>query len=51
MVAGALNRRFNPGEVRNHKDEIADMVIERLGLAFENERRDAGLDPVVMFKI
>ncbi|MGV2291891.1 hypothetical protein AAHK20_24475 [Trinickia sp. YCB016] len=42
---------MNPDEARNHKDEIADMVIERLGLALEDERLDAGLDAAVMFKL
>jgi hypothetical protein len=51
MVAGALNRRLNAGEARNHKDEITDMVIERLGLALEGERRDAALDAAMMFNI
>lgn len=35
LVAGAVNRRRNYRGDRNHKDEMADAIIDRLGLIIE----------------
>lgn len=43
VVAGALNRRMNYEGDRNVKDELADLIIDRLGLEIQ-ERALAELD-------
>ncbi|VCU72500.1 hypothetical protein PIGHUM_04600 [Pigmentiphaga humi] len=49
VIAGAVNRRLNFSGERNHKDEIADLIIRRLGLDFDREKTD--LDAAVMLKV
>ncbi|WP_410832621.1 DUF3800 domain-containing protein [Paraburkholderia sp. SIMBA_030] len=51
VVAGSANRRLNFTGTRNHKDDIADLVIERLGIELDSGERDADLDATVMFRI
>ncbi|MFP3458946.1 DUF3800 domain-containing protein, partial [Psychrobacter sp. SIMBA_152] len=51
VVAGSVNRRLNFAGTRNHKDEIADLVIERLGIELDSNERDVDLDATVMFRI
>jgi len=51
VVAGSANRRLNFAGTRNHKDEIADLVIERLGIELDSNERDVELDATVMFRI
>lgn len=48
LVAGAANRRLNPQAERNHKDEMADLVMDRLGLVLQ-EDAVPGLDAAAMF--
>lgn len=43
VVAGSANRRLNFTGTRNHKDDIADLVIERLGIELDSGERDADL--------
>ncbi|MGF6976337.1 hypothetical protein QFZ94_004787 [Paraburkholderia sp. JPY465] len=50
VIAGAVNRRLNFTGQRNHKDEIADLVIEKLGIELQDER-DPELDVTVVFRI
>ncbi|QBY56061.1 DUF3800 domain-containing protein [Cupriavidus oxalaticus] len=48
LIAGAANRRLNPQPERNHKDEMADAVLERLGLVMRQDEIP-GLDAAAMF--
>lgn len=50
MIAGAANRRLNFKGDRNHKDEVADLILDTLGIELE-EGRDAGLDAAILFRI
>lgn len=50
IVAGAVNRRLNPQAERNVKDEMADMIIEKLDLALA-EGNLPGLDSAALFRI
>lgn len=50
VVAGAVNRRLNPQNDRGYKDEMADMVIERLGLSL-CDGAVTGLDAAAMFLV
>ena len=50
VIAGAVNRRLNPQDERGHKDEMADMVIQRLGLVLEDESVP-GLDATALFRV
>ncbi|SAK86090.1 hypothetical protein AWB76_06011 [Caballeronia temeraria] len=51
VIAGSVNRRLNFSGTRNHKDDIADLVIERLGIGLNRDEVDADLDATVMFRI
>jgi len=48
VLAGAINRRLNYHGDRNVKDEMADMIIDRLGLAL-GEGDLPGLDATALF--
>ena len=37
LIAGAINRRLNFQGERNHKDEMSDLVIDKLGLSLTEE--------------
>jgi hypothetical protein len=50
LVAGTINRRLNPQEARNYKDEMADLVIDELGLAPEEEDFP-DLDSSALFRV
>lgn len=50
IVAGALNRRLNHKGDRNYKDEMADMIIDKLGLTL-NEGSLHGLDSAALFRV
>jgi Protein of unknown function (DUF3800) len=50
LIAGAVNRRLNPQEGRNHKDDMADRIIEELGLSLEEEHVP-GLDAAALFRV
>lgn len=50
MIAGAVNRRQNQRGDRNFKDEIADMIIERLDLQLKEDEVE-GLDATVLFRV
>lgn len=50
VVAGAVNRRLNPQAERNYKDEMADMVIDKLGLTFD-EGDLPELDSSALFRV
>jgi len=51
VVAGSVNRRLNFTGTRNHKDDIADLVIATLGIELDSDEQDADLDATVMFHI
>jgi len=51
LVAGSVNRRLNFTGTRNHKDDIADLVIATLGIELDGDEQDADLDATVMFRI
>lgn len=51
VIAGAVNRRLNPQNERGPKDEMADMVIERLNLSFEGDVTVQGLDASALFRV
>lgn len=50
IVAGAVNRRLNPQAERNYKDEMADMIIDKLGLILE-EGDLPELDSAALFRV
>lgn len=51
VIGGAINRILNsPGEARNHKDEMADMVVRTLGIQFKTEA-DERFDSATMFYV
>lgn len=50
IVAGAVNRRLNPQAERNHKDEMADIIIDKLGLTLD-EGDLPELDSAALFRI
>jgi len=50
MIAGAANRRLNFKGEWKHKDDIADLIIDTLGIELE-PGRDAGLDAAILFRI
>jgi len=50
LVAGAVNRRLNHTGERGVKDDIADMVIDRFGLAL-GEEDVPGLDATARFMV
>jgi hypothetical protein len=50
LVAGAINRKMNNKGKKNHKDEMADLVIQMLDLQFENDNLE-GLDVSALFRI
>lgn len=50
LVAGAINRKLNNTDEKNHKDEMADLVIHMLDLQFEQDKVE-GLDVSAPFKI
>lgn len=50
VLAGALNRRMNHEGDRNIKDDLADMIIERLGLDFA-EAEFPALDSSAFFHV
>ncbi|WP_160809738.1 DUF3800 domain-containing protein [Nitrosomonas sp. HPC101] len=50
VVAGAINRKMNNAADKNHKDEMADRVIDMLDLQFEQGNVN-GLDVSAHFKI
>lgn len=37
VLAGAVNRKLNHVGERNHKDEMADLIIDKLGIGLERE--------------
>ncbi len=50
LVAGATNRRLNHNGDRNHKDDMADLIIERLGLRL-NDEAVPELDATALFTL
>lgn len=50
VVAGAVNRRRNHRGERNHKDEMADLVIQQLDIQLE-EDEIPGVDATVWLHI
>ncbi len=50
VIAGAANRRLNFRGERNYKDEIADRVMDVLGLQLE-EGVAPEVDAAVLFRI
>lgn len=50
VVAGAVNRRLNHDGPRNHKDDMADLVVEMLGLDFAEGGVD-GIDAAALFVV
>ncbi|MFM0392923.1 DUF3800 domain-containing protein [Paraburkholderia phytofirmans] len=50
VIAGAANRRLNFRGDRNFKDDIADRIMDVLGLQLE-EGVAAEIDSAVLFKI
>ena len=51
VIGGAINRLLNnPGENRNHKDEMADMVVRTLGIQFRTEAHER-FDSAAMFYV
>ena len=50
LVAGAINRKLNHKGNRNHKDEMAELVIQMLDLQL-GENNIEGLDVSALFKI
>jgi hypothetical protein len=50
LIGGAVNRRLNHRGDRGHKDEMADMIVEQLGLDLTREGFDE-LDTVALFYI
>ncbi|MEX3690655.1 DUF3800 domain-containing protein [Paraburkholderia sp. BR14263] len=48
LVAGAANRKLNPQQERGYKDEMADLVMEELGLVMADDNVP-GLDAAAMF--
>jgi len=50
VVAGAFNRRLNHTGDRNFKDDMADLIIERLGLVLD-EGQFGGLDSSALFRM
>lgn len=50
VIAGSVNRRLNFQGARNHKDDIADLVIDRLGIEIE-DFHDETLDAAVLFRL
>lgn len=50
LVAGAINRKMNHAGDKNHKDDMADLVIQMLDLEFQQDNVE-GLDVSVLFKI
>lgn len=48
LIAGAANRRLNPQQERGYKDEMADYVMEELGLVLADDNVP-GLDAAAMF--
>ncbi len=50
LVAGAVNRRLNHRGDRNVKDEMADMIIDQLGLALEEDDLP-DLDATALFRV
>ena len=51
VIGGAINRKLNDlGGPRNHKDEMADMVIRTLGIQFKTEPHER-FDSAAMFYV
>jgi hypothetical protein len=50
LVAGAVNRRLNHRGDRNYKDDMADRIINVLGLTL-NEEDLPSLDSTALFRI
>jgi hypothetical protein len=50
LIAGAVNRRLNHRGDRNHKDDMADRIIDELGLVLEEEDLP-GLDASALFRV
>jgi hypothetical protein len=50
VIGGAINRQLNHNGPRSHKDDMADLVVQELGLDLVAEQV-AGLDSTVMFYI
>ncbi|WP_238361281.1 hypothetical protein [Burkholderia thailandensis] len=50
VIAGAANRRLNFKGERNHKDDIADRVMDTLGLTLE-EGEAPEVDAAVLFRV
>jgi hypothetical protein len=50
LIAGAVNRRLNHRGDRNFKDEMADQIIEELGLKLEEENLP-DLDAAALFRV
>jgi hypothetical protein len=51
VIGGAINRILNnPGETRNHKDEMADMVVRTLGIQIRTEAHER-FDSAAMFYV
>lgn len=48
LIAGAVNRRLNHKGDRNFKDDMADMIVGKLGLAL-NEEELPDLDAAALF--
>lgn len=50
VIAGAANRRVNFKGERNHKDDIADRVMDTLELELE-EGKAPNVDAAVLFRV
>lgn len=50
VVAGAINRKLNHQGARNHKDELADIIANGIGLDLA-EGQVSGIDTAVLLKL
>ncbi|MBO8087532.1 MAG: DUF3800 domain-containing protein [Marichromatium sp.] len=50
LIAGAINRKMNHQGDRNHKDDMADLIIQTLDLTLNPEQLDE-LDSAALFKV
>jgi hypothetical protein len=51
LFVGAIGRRLNPGEKRNHKDEFADYLLERVGMPKGPAEFSDGKDVSALFDL
>ena len=51
LFVGSIGRRLNPGEKRNHKDEFADYLLERVGMPEGPAEFSEGRDASALFDL